>query len=1204
MPAGAPDFTTEFGANAPFVAELFARWNADPAAVSEDWRDYFGRIGNGTVEKPGATGRPPADADRAPSLDDADRAPSPAVRVEPIRGVAARIARNMEESLEIPTATSVRTVSVKILEENRNVLNRHLAVAGRPKASFTHLIAFAIVRAIREAPRMNAAFVEVEGQPARVNHDHVNLGLAIDLEGKDGSRSLVVPNVRDAGALDFDAFFHAYNDLVERARANKLAPDDFQGTTATLTNPGTLGTILSVPRLMTGQGVIIATGAIAYPPEFQASAPEILSQLGISKVLTVTSTYDHRIIQGAESGLLLQRIDGLLQGEDGFYEEVFAAVDCPHAPFARGRERALGSLGGAAAAPAEAIEKQARVLELIRAYRERGALIADLDPLEFKPCCPPELDLKTYGITIWDLDRTFMTGGLGGKPMATLREILEILLDTYSRRIGVEYVHITDPARRAWVQHRIEPTRNLEPFAPEEQRRILAKLNAAEAFEKFLHTRYVGHKRFSLEGAETLIPMLDELLNRAVARGIRRVVMGMAHRGRLNVLVNTFNKSYERVFSEFEGHVDPASFEGSGDVKYHLGAEGEHVAPDGARLPITLASNPSHLEAVNPVVEGMARALQDRVPSVDARTILPVLIHGDAAFAGQGVVAETLNMARLAGYAAGGTVHVVVNNQIGYTAGPDETRSTRWCTDLAKSIGALILHVNGDYPESVLRAIRVAFDYREQFGHDAVVDLVCYRRWGHNETDEPAYTQPLLYKKIQAQPSVRERYGRLLVTRRQMTEEERQESADAYSRALKAALDSFRAQAPAAAAAPAPADPDAPDARDFADDDAPPTGVAAAVLERCVAAAAQPPEGFTVHPNLARQLAKRVEMAKGAEPVDWGCAEAMALGSLLLEGVPVRLAGQDSGRGTFSQRHAILCDQATGARWVPLDHLDAKQARFAVINSLLSEEAAVGFEFGYSVAAPEALVLWEAQFGDFCNGAQIQIDQFIAASEAKWKQRSGVALLLPHGHDGQGPEHSSGRVERFLQLCAAGNMTVVNCTTAGQYFHLLRRHGKTRERRPLVVMTPKSLLKRREAASPVAALREGRFEPVLPDDRASAAKTRRILVCSGKVAYDLRAFRAENKQDDVAIVRVEQLYPLPRRALAASLERLGGASREVGWVQEEPRNMGAWSYIQPHLVAMGCRPFYAGRPAAASPATGSMAAHQAEQEALVRKAFA
>jgi multifunctional 2-oxoglutarate metabolism enzyme len=1008
--------------------------------------------------------------------------------------------------------------------------------------------------------------------------------------------------VKDAGALDFDAFFRAYNDLVEKARAGKLAPDDFQGTTLTLTNPGTIGTFASVPRLMTGQGVIFATGAIAYPPEFQSSAPEVLSQLGISKILTMTSTYDHRIIQGAESGLLLQRVDALLQAEDGFYEEVFAAVDCPHAPFKGGRDRNMGALGGAAA-PAEAIEKQARVLQLIRAYREQGSLIADLDPLEFKPCCPPELELKTYGLTVWDLDRTFMTGGLGGKPMATLREILEVLLDTYSRRIGVEHLHIPDPAQRTWIQQRIEPTRNLEPFTPDEQQRILAKLNAAEAFEKFLHTRYVGHKRFSLEGAETLIPMLDELLNRAVAHGIKRVVMGMAHRGRLNVLVNTFNKSYERVFSEFEGHVDPASYEGSGDVKYHLGAEGEHVSPDGKRLPMTLASNPSHLEAVDPVVEGMARALQDRVPKESASSILPVLIHGDAAFAGQGVVAETLNMARLAGYATGGTVHIVVNNQIGYTAGPDETRSTRWCTDLAKSVGVLILHVNGDYPESVLRAIRVAFDYREKFGNDAVVDLVCYRRWGHNETDEPAYTQPLLYRKIHAQASVRERYGRLLVTRRQMTEEQRQESVEAYSRGLKAALDSFRAQAPAPKPPAPPADPDAPDARDFAAKDPPETGVDGAVLERCVAVAAAPPTGFAVHPNLARQLAKRVEMAKGREPVDWGCAEAMALGSLLLEGVPIRLAGQDTGRGTFSQRHAVLCDQETGSRWVPLDHLGDGQARIAIVNSLLSEEAALGFEFGYSVAAPDALVLWEAQFGDFCNGAQIQIDQFLAASEAKWRQKSGVVLLLPHGYDGQGPEHSSARLERFLQLCAAGNMTVANCTTSGQYFHLLRRHGKSRDRRPLVVMTPKSLLKRREAASGVDALRKGRFEPVLDDD-LSIKKARRILLCSGKVVYDLRSFRAENGLEDVAIVRLEQLYPLPRKALAASLERLGFPQCEVGWVQEEPRNMGAWSYVQPHLAALGCRPFYAGRPAAASPATGSMAMHAAEQEALVRKAFA
>jgi 2-oxoglutarate dehydrogenase E1 component len=1210
MSARAPDFTAEFGANAPFVADLFARWTADPAAVTEDWRNYFRRVG-GAEEGDGkaAAGVEVARTEAAPQRIGIEPAKAggpkaggpggPAgARVEPIRGVAAKIVRNMQESLEIPTATSVRTIPAKLLEENRNVLNRHLAVAGRAKASYTHLIAFALVRAIREMPRLNAAFAEQDEQPVRIHRDQVNLGLAIDLEAADGTRTLVVPCIKNAGALDFDAFYRAYNDLVDRARASRLAPDDFQGTTITLTNPGTIGTIASVPRLMSGQGLILATGAIAYPPEYQASAPEMLSQLGVSRVMTVTSTYDHRIIQGAESGLLLQRIDDLLQAKDRFYEEVFEAVDCPHGPFSIMRDRCMLP-AGAPGSPAEAIEKQARVLELIRAYRERGLMIADLDPLEFKPACPPELDLATYGLTIWDLDRRFMTGGLGGKPMATLREILEILLDTYSRRIGVEAMHIADPAERAWVQQRIEPTKNLEPFTPAEQRRILSKLNAAEAFERFLHTRYVGHKRFSLEGAEVLVPMLDEMLNRATNRGIRHVVMGMAHRGRLNVLVNTFNKSYERVFSEFEGAVDPATAEGSGDVKYHLGAEGEHLTPDGRRLPMTLASNPSHLEAVNPVVEGMARALQDAGAGGDPRVILPVLIHGDAAFAGQGVVSETLNMSRLAGYRTGGTVHVIIDNQIGYTAGPDETRSTRWCTDMAKSIGALILHVNGDYPESVLRAIRVAFDYREKFAHDAVVDVVCYRRWGHNETDEPAYTQPILYRKIQGHPSVRERYGRLLVTRNQMTEEERLESVEAWSRELKSALDSFRAQPPRTKPA-ARGEPEAKAAGDFENAEPPATGASRDVLVRCVAVATSPPAGFTVHPNLARQLAKRVEMANGKEGVDWGTAEAMAFGSLLVEGTAIRLTGQDTGRGTFSQRHAIVVDQTTGSRWIPLAQVDPGQARFDVVNSLLSEEAAVGFEFGYSVANQGALVLWEAQFGDFVNGAQIQIDQFIAASESKWGQRSGVVLLLPHGYDGQGPEHSSARLERFLQLCAGGNMTVVNCTTSGQYFHAIRRQGVVTERRPLVVMTPKSLLKRRDTASPVAELESGAFRLVI-DDAEAPAKARRVLLCSGKVFYDLRAFRAENKNEDVAIVRVEQLYPVPDRALRAALERRG--AREIVWVQEEPRNMGAWSFMQPHLAAMGFPAAYVGRAAAASPATGSMTTHAAEQEALVRRAF-
>jgi multifunctional 2-oxoglutarate metabolism enzyme len=1231
-----PDFTAEFGVNAAWVGELFERWSGDPAGVPDDWRDYFAALepshgaaatvaADGPAVRAGsngssgrATATPAAAFPTAtappikPLVDPANSAPSPAPasadEAEPLRGVAGKIVKNMEESLGVPTATSVRTVPVRLLEENRNLLNRHLAVAMRGKASFTHLVAFAIVRALREAPRFNSAFARVDDQPVRLKRSEINLGVAIDLEGKDGARMLVVPAVKNAGALTFDAFFDAYNDLIERARKGKLAAEEFQGVTVTLTNPGTIGTNMSVPRLMAGQGAIIATGAIDYPPEYRSAAQDTLAAIGIGKVMTITSTYDHRILQGAESGALLKRIDDLLQGAGAFYEDIFAAFSCPHVPLKPTKDRGHAFLGGAGgagggAATGEAVEKQARVLQLIHAYRARGARIADLDPLGYSPPTLPELELEHYGLTMWDLDRQFLTGGLGGKPMTTLREILEILQDTYARRIGAEYVHIAELDEKRWLMQRMESGRNLEPFSLDEQARIVDKLNAAEAFEKFLHTRYVGHKRFSLEGAESLIPMLDELLNRATARGVEETVMGMAHRGRLNVLVNTFNKPYAKVFAEFEGLIDDTTVQGSGDVKYHLGAEGEHVAPDGRRLKITLSSNPSHLEAVNPVVEGMSRAKQELYGTDGRRKVLPLLIHGDAAFAGQGVVAETLQMSGLRGYSTGGTVHIVVNNQIGYTAGPKDTRSTYFCTDLAKSVGAPILHVNGDYPESVLRATRIAFDWREKFGKDVVVDLVCYRRHGHNETDEPKYTQPKLYAKIDKTPSVREKYGRLLVQRKQLTEEARLASVEAFQEKLKSALALFRTAEKHQPAVP-PIRKDEEDPRDFRDAPSDETGVDTAVLRRIVDVAAHAPEGLVVHPNLQRQLERRVDMVEGKLPIDWGCGEALAFGSLLLDDVRIRLSGQDCGRGTFSQRHAVVRHQVTEEDWIPLNHVGEKQNGLEVVDSLLSEEAVLGFEYGYAVEREDALVLWEAQFGDFVNGAQVQIDQFLAASEAKWGQRSGVVLLLPHAYDGQGPEHSSARLERFLQLCAEGNMTVANCSTSAQYFHLLRRQGLAAEKRPLVVMTPKSLLKKKEAGSVAADFAAGRFREVVEDPRAhDPAQVTRLILCSGKVYYDLDEAREARESKDTAILRLEQLYPLPRRALLDATARYPKALKKILWVQEEPKNMGAWSHLAPKLNELDLRARYVGRPPAASTAAGSPKVHAAEQADLIARAF-
>jgi multifunctional 2-oxoglutarate metabolism enzyme len=1223
MPA-MPDFTAEFGVNAAWVAELFDRWTHDPREVPDDWRAYFERAApeaaaaNGS-SRAAAEAAPPAevDAPSAPADSGSSHAEAPAASAataeadaaetpveEQLRGVAGKIVKNMEESIGVPTATSVRTIGMRLLEENRALLNRHLGLTERGKASFTHFIAYAIVRALREAPRMNAAFARRDDQPVRIARPEINLGVAVDLEGKDGGRSLVVPAIRNAGALAFDAFYDAYNELIDRARRGKLGAADFQDVTVTLTNPGTIGTLMSVPRLMAGQGAIFGTGMIGYPPEYQSAAPEMLAALGVGKVMTITSTYDHRIIQGAESGAFLKRVDDLLQGADGFYESTFAPFGAAVAPYRPAKDRAPAFLGASGAAAGEAVEKQARVLQLINAYRMRGAMTADLDPLGYEPARLPELDLEHYGLTMWDLDRHFLTDGLGGKPMATLREILEILQNTYCRRIGVEYMHLLDLDQKRWLQRRMEPSQNLEPFTREEQERVVDKLNAAEAFEKFLHTRYVGHKRFSLEGAEVLVPMLDELLNCATRRDVADVVMGMAHRGRLNVLVNTFNKPYEKVFSEFEGASDDSTFQGSGDVKYHLGAKGEHVAPDGRKLRITLASNPSHLEAVNPVVEGMARAMQEAYGRDGTAKVLPVLLHGDAAFAGQGVVAETLQMCGLRGYSTGGTIHVVVNNQIGYTAGPKDTRSTHFCTDLAKSVGAPILHVNGDYPESVLRAVRIAFDWRFQFKSDVVVDLVCYRRHGHNETDEPKYTQPLLYAKVERAVSVREKYGRLLVRRKQMTEEKRLQTQEAFNEKLKTALDRVRGADSAKAAAPR-IRADVEDPRDFCDEPSPETGVSLERLKRVVEVAARPPKDHVVHPNLRRQLERRVEMVKGAAPIDWGCGEAAAFGTLLEDGVRIRLAGQDSGRGTFSQRHSVVRDQTTARDWIPLNHVAEKQDRFEVVDSFLSEEAALAFEYGFAVVRRDALVLWEAQFGDFVNGAQIPIDQFVAASEAKWGVLSGVVLLLPHAYDGQGPEHSSGRVERFLQLCAEGNMTVANPSTTAQYFHLLRRQGLAKTKRPLVVMTPKSLLKKKEAGSPAEALASGRFDEVALDPRSpDPAAVTRLVLCSGKVYYDLDDYRQEKGLKDAAILRLEQLYPLPRKALLDATAKYPKALRNVVFAQEEPKNMGAWSYVAPRLADLDLRARYVGRPASASPAAGSGRVHAAEQADLVARAFA
>jgi 2-oxoglutarate dehydrogenase E1 component len=1139
-------------------------------------------------QQPAAPAAPAAKAKPQPAKSEAN-----GVARTPLRGAAAAVVKNMNASLTVPTATSVRAVPAKLLVDNRIVINNHLARSRGGKVSFTHLIGYALVRALDDFPNMNNAFAEVDGKPTLVQPEHVNFGLAIDLPKADGTRSLVVANIKGAETMDFAQFWGGYEDIIRRARAGKLTMDDFSGTTISLTNPGTIGTNHSVPRLTAGQGAIIGVGAMDYPAEFQGMSPEALADMALSKIITLTSTYDHRIIQGAESGDFLRRIHGLLLGEDGFYDEVFRSLRIPYEPVRWVADKLVSHEGQ--------IDKEARVIEVIEAYRRNGHLMADTDPLEFKVRTHPDLDIVEHGLTLWDLDRHFPVGGFAGERTMLLRDILGVLRNSYCRTVGVEYMHITDPEEREWLQQRIE-VKHEQPDR-EKQKHILGRLNAAEAFETFLQTKYVGQKRFSLEGGESVIPILDEVLIAGTDYDLDEVAIGMAHRGRLNVLANVLGKSYQKIFGEFEGNIDPSTVQGSGDVKYHLGAEGSFKNPfRDAEIKVSLASNPSHLETVNPVLEGIARAKQDLIDKGEQGfTVLPVLLHGDSAFAGQGVVAETLNLSQLRGYRTGGTVHVVINNQVGFTTSPAAARSSLYSTDVARMIGAPIFHVNGDDPEACVRVARLAMDYRQAFKKDVVIDLICYRRRGHNEGDDPSMTQPLMYDIIDRKRSVRKLYTEALVGRGDITLQEAEEALKDYRGQLERAFaETHDAQD---SAKPEPVmDPRTPQESTVR------TAITPEILKTIGDAHVSLPEEFHIHPKLQRLLERRAAMASEGN-IDWAMGELLAFGSLLMQGVPVRLAGQDSRRGTFVQRHSVLIDRESAAEYTPLAHLSEDQAKFFVYDSLLSEYAALGFEYGYSVANPKALVLWEAQFGDFVDGAQMVIDEFISSGEAKWGQRSGVVLLLPHGLEGQGPDHSSGRIERFLQLSAENNMTVANCTTPANYFHLLRRQALSDVHRPLVVFTPKSLLRAKVAVSQVGDFTEENFQPVLADPGVGGEPldpnaVRRVLLCSGKVAYDLGAHREAGGLADTAIVRVEQLYPLPGAQIREAVDRYPNAT-DLVWVQEEPANMGAWQFMAVNLPEeLGGRTLRRiSRKASASPAVGSAKVHEAEQRELVASAF-
>jgi 2-oxoglutarate dehydrogenase E1 component len=1097
----------------------------------------------------------------------------------------------MDVSLSVPTATSVRSVPVKLLIDNRIVINNHLARARGGKVSFTHLIGWAMVKALAELPEMNNGFDVVDGKPTLVQPRHVNLGLAIDLPKPDGTRQLLVPSIKAAETMEFATFWTAYEDLVRKARNNKLEVSDFAGTTISLTNPGTIGTNHSVPRLMKGQGCILGVGSMDYPPEFQGASTETLTRNAVSKIMTLTSTYDHRVIQGAQSGEFLRRIHALILGEDGFYDEIFRALRIPYEPIRWAADISTSH--------DDEISKQARILELIHAYRVRGHMMADTDPLEYQQRSHPDLEIESHGLTLWDLDREFATGSFGGegRRFMKLRQILGILRDSYCRTLGIEYMHIQDPEQRRWIQQRVEQPHVKPPR--EEQLRILLKLNQAEAFETFLQTKFVGQKRFSLEGGETTIPLIDEICEASAEAKLDEVCIGMAHRGRLNVLANIVGKSYNQIFREFEGNIDPRTVQGSGDVKYHLGAEGSFSAGSGDTIKVSVAANPSHLEAVDPVLEGIARAKQDMLDRGAEFPVLPLLVHGDAAFAGQGVVAETLNLSQLRGYRTGGTIHVIVNNQVGFTTSPASSRSSLYCTDVARMVQAPIFHVNGDDPEACIRVARLAFEYRQAFKKDVVIDLVCYRRRGHNEGDDPSYTQPLMYDLIERKRSVRRLYTESLVGRGDITVDEAEQVLKDYQQQLERVFTEVR---------DAKATPDAwTTVPDYPEKEKVETATAVSkeVLKRISEAHVNPPDGFTVHPKVLPQLQRRAAAIMDG-PIDWGTGEVLAFASLLMDGRPVRLSGQDSRRGTFVQRFATIIDRHNADEWTPLANLTEDQAKFYVYDSLLSEYAALGFEYGYSVARPDALVLWEAQFGDFVNGAQVVIDEYITSGRTKWGQESGVVMLLPHGYEGQGPDHSSARIERFLTAAAEEAFMVAQPSTPASHFHLLREHSLRDEHRPLVVFTPKSMLKRKEAASQPHDFTEGTFRAVIGDADVDAQVVERMLLCSGRITWDLMVERKKREGDNptTAIVRLEQLYPRPTEELLAELGRYPRL-RELLWVQDEPANMGPWPHLALNLAPDLPVPLTrVSRPRSSSPAVGQASRHRQELESLVQQALA
>ena len=1229
-----PDPHDAFGANSWLIDEMREAWEKDPSSVDESWQKFFKNqpAPTETASAPPAASahddRPaPPPQERGPKQEGnqptvesvkpttespstpgsgaglSANAPNPSLRPEPsavaprltvLRGAPMRTAKNMEASLSVPTATSVRSVPMKLVIDQRTGINNFLKTSKGGKVSFTHLIAYAMIQALKAVPAMNNSYDVINGKPTLIENPAINLGIAIDLKKPDGTRQLLVPNIKGCEKLNFAQFWADYEKIVTRARAGELTVADFAGTTATITNPGGIGTNHSVPRLMNGQGMILGVGNIDYPAEFQGTSLFHVDDLGISKITTLTSTYDHRVIQGAQSGEFLKIIHQLLLGEQDFYDEIFEALRIPYEPLRWSVDISTHR--------ENQVAKQGRVLELINAYRSLGHLVADTDPLEYRQRSHEDLRLEAHGLSIWDLDREFAVGTFGGQERVyrSLREILAILQDSYCRTVAVEYMHIADPRQREWFQDRIEVPR--QALTHDEHMHALDKLNEAEVFETFLQTKFVGQKRFSLEGGESVIVLLDEICQQAANEHLDEVCIGMPHRGRLNVLSNIIGKDYAQIFHEFAGTIDVS---GTGDVKYHLGSEGEFVANNGATIKASVAANPSHLEAVNPVLQGIARAKQDMIGDDDF-PVLPLLLHGDAAFCGQGVIFETMQMSQLRGYKTGGTIHIVVNNQVGFTTAPIESRTSTYCTDVAKAISAPVLHINGDDPDSCIRAARLAFAYRQRFHKDVVIDLVCYRRRGHNEGDDPSFTQPKMYDLIEQKRSVRRLYTEALIGRGDISMSDAEDVMNKFRTRLenvfKEARDTKNTDAVSEEYTRVPYYPTKQGHRL--------TEITPEMMRRISEVHTVLPEGFTPHPKVLPQLERRATQILNG-PIDWATAELLAIGSLLMERRPVRLAGQDSRRGTFSQRFAAIVDRVTNEAWVPLKHLSDDQATFDVYDSLLSEYAALGFEYGYSVARPDALVMWEAQFGDFANGAQIIADEFVVSGQAKWDQKSGVVLLLPHGFEGQGPDHSSARIERWLQLCAENAFAVSQPSTAASYFHLLRQHAYVNYHRPVVVATPKSMLRSKLAASPPEEFTSGTWHPVLDDPTITdPSEVTRLLFCSGKIRWELMTNRQKFGLDGkVAIVSLERLYPLPGAEVAKVLERYRHVT-DIRFVQDEPANQGPWPFISVHLpnsvanhTDLPLRMRRVARPWSSAPSVGSLKVHQQQTEDLMNMAF-